>query len=106
MLSDFNVFQRFLAEILDLKGRWTVPRGGCRQLKTEFAIRFYDNLSVVLEGGKFNEYKEFLQKVADIKPNSVSNVGEDEIELTPTQKALLQNINQYMLNTYLTALDF
>ena len=105
-LSDFNLFQRFVAEILNLKGRWTVPRAGCRQLKTEeITIRLYDNQSVVLEGGELNEYKEFLRKIAGIKPNSVSNVGDDEFELTPTQKASLQNINQYMLNTVLTGVE-
>ena len=34
-LGDFNLFQRFVAEILNLKGRWTVARGGRRHLKTE-----------------------------------------------------------------------
>ena len=97
--SDFKLFQRFVAEILNLKGKWTVPRGGCKQLKTDdITIRLYENQSVVLQGGKINEYKEFLQKIADIEPNSVGNLGEDDLELTPTQKASLKNINQYMLN--------
>ena len=34
-LSDLNLFQRFVTEILNLKGRWIVPRGGCKQLKTD-----------------------------------------------------------------------
>ena len=97
--SDFKLFQRFVAEILNLKGKWTVPRGGCKQLKTDdITIRLYENQSVVLHGGKINEYKEFLQKIADIEPNSVDNLGEDDLELTPTQKASLKNINHYMLN--------
>ena len=65
----------------------------------------YHNQSVELEGVKVKEYKEFLRKTADIKPNSVSNVGEDEFELTPTQKASLQNINQYMLHKGLTGVE-
>ena len=97
--SDFKLFQRFVSEILNLKGKWTVPRSGCKQLKTDdITIRLYENQSVVLQGGKINEYKEFLQKIADIEPNSVDNLGEDDLELTPTQKASLKNINQYMLN--------
>ena len=87
-LSDFNLLQRFVTEILNLKGTWTVPRSGCRQLKTEYiTIRLYDNQSIVLEGAKVNGYKEFLRKIAEIKPNSASNWDEDEFEPTPAQKA-------------------
>ena len=85
-LSDFNLFQRFVTEILNLKGKWTVPRGGCRQLKTEdITIRLYDNQNIVLEDSKVIGCKEFLRKIADVKPNSASNWDEDEFELTPLQ---------------------
>ena len=105
-LSDFNLFQRFVTEILNLKERWTVTRGGCRQLKTgDITKRLYDKQSIVLEGGKANGYKEFLRKIAEIKPNSVSNLDEDEFELKSTQKASLQNINQYMLNADLMRVE-
>ena len=105
-LSDFNLLQRFVTEILSLKGKWTVPRSGCRQLKTEdITIRLYDNQSILLEGAKVNGYKEFSRKIAEIKPNSASNWDEDEFKLTPTQKASLQNINQYMLNADLTGVE-
>ena len=65
----------------------------------------YDNQSIVLEGSKVNGYKEFLRKIAEIKPNSVSNWDEDEFELTPMRKASLQNINQYMLNADLMEVE-
>ena len=82
-LSSFNLFERCLAEILNIKGKWTVPRGGCKQLKTnDITTRWYENQSVLLEDVKLKEYKEFLQRIA----------GVDDLDSTPPQNASLKNI--------------
>ncbi len=34
-LGDFDLFEKFVNDILNIKGEWKVPRGGCKQLKTK-----------------------------------------------------------------------
>ena len=53
------VFQEFVEDVLNIKGKWTVPRGGCKQIKTSnITVRLYENGSVLLEGPMFEEYIE------------------------------------------------
>ena len=41
--GDFDLFQQFVDEILNIKDEWRVPRGGCKQLKTpDITIRWYE----------------------------------------------------------------
>ena len=90
-LSGFNLFERFVAEMLNIKGKWSVPRGGCKQLKTsDITIRWYENQSVLLEGGRIKEYKEFLQIKAAIDQYSECNLGVDDLDSTPPQNASLK----------------
>ena len=97
----------FVAEILSIQGKWTVPRGGCKQLKTnDITIPWYAGThSVCLDGGKMNEYKELLQRISAIKPDSECILGVDDLNLTPPQKASLKNINDFMINSNLVGVE-
>ena len=47
---DHDLFKEFIEDVLKIKGKWTVPRGGCTQIKTSnITLRLYENESVLLE---------------------------------------------------------
>ena len=76
------------------------------QLKTsDITIRWYENQSVLLEGGRLKEYKECLQRIAAIDPNSECNLGVDDLDSTPPQNASLKNINDFMVNSNLAGVE-
>jgi hypothetical protein len=103
--SEFDLFQLFVQDILNVKARWTVPRGQCKQVKTNnITIRWYESQSVVLEGLMVEQYRSLLQKIAAYNPNSESILSYDELDdFTPTQKPSLENINKYMVDANLTS---
>ena len=102
--GDLDLFQQFVDEILNIKGEWRVPRGGCKQLKTpDITIRWYESRSVLLDGTMKDEYIDILQKTATISPDSECNLGVDDFfDVTPTHKPSLQNINNFMVNANLS----
>ena len=74
--SEFDLFQLFVQDILNVKARWTVPRGQCKQVKTNnITIRWYESQSVVLEGLMVEQYRSLLQKIAAYNPNSRPTLG-------------------------------
>lgn len=102
--GDFDLFQQFVDEILNIKGEWRVPRGGCKQLKTQdVTIRWYESRSVLLDGTIKDVYIDMLQKIAAFSPDSECNLGVDDLfDVTPTHKPSLQNINNFMVNANLS----
>ena len=44
----------------------------------------------VSQGGRLKEYKEFLQIISAIDPNSECNLGVDDLDSTPPQNASLK----------------
>ena len=103
--SEFNLFQLFVQDILNVKGKWTVPRGQCKQVKTDnITIRWYESQSVVLEGPMVDQYRNLLQKIVVYNPHSESILSCDEQDdFTPTQITSLDNINKYMVDANLTS---
>ena len=87
--SEFNLFQLFVQDILNVKGKWTVPRGQCKQVKTDnITIRWYESQSVVLEGPMVDQYRNLLQKIVVYNPHSESILSCDEQDnFTPTHFA-------------------
>ncbi len=100
-LGDFDLFEKFVNDILNIKGEWKVPRGGCKQLKTkDITVRWYENGSVLLDGPMKDEYSDILQRIATISPNNISNLGVDDFaDVSPTHMPSLSNINNFMVNT-------
>ena len=98
-LSDINLFERFVQEILNINGKLTVPWGGCKLLKTnDITIRWCaETQSICLDGVKLNEYKELLRRISAIKPDSECNLGVEDLGLTPPQKASLKNNYDFMV---------
>ncbi len=110
-LGDFDLFEKFVNDILNIKGEWKVPRGGCKQLKTkDITVRWYENRSVLLDGPMKDEYSDILQRIATISPNNISNLGVDDFaDVSPTHMPSLSNINNFMVNTNMSnaeLLDF
>ena len=110
-LGDFDLFEKFVNDILNIKGEWKVPRGGCKQLKTkDITVRWYENRSVLLDGPMKDEYSDILQRIATISPNNISNLGVDDFaDVSPTHMPSLPNINNSMVNTNMSnaeLLDF
>ena len=85
--------------------QWTVPRGQCKQVKTDnITIRWYGSQSAVLEGPMVDQYRNLLQKIAAYNPNSESILSCDEHDdFTPTQITSLENINKCMVDANLTS---
>ena len=51
-LGDFELLKRFVETILIIKGKWKVPRGGCKELKTaDITVRWYGNGTRSYDGG-------------------------------------------------------
>jgi hypothetical protein len=101
-----SLFEQFVAEIINIKGKWSVPPGGGKQPKTsDITIRWYMNQSVLLESGRLKEYKDFLQIIAAIDPNSECNLGVNDLDSTPPQNASLKNINDFMVNSNLAGVE-
>ena len=83
-----------------MKGKWTVPRGQCKQVKTDnITIRWYESQSVVLEGPMVDQYRNLLQKIAAYNPNSESILSCDEHD----EITSLENINKYVVDANLTS---
>ena len=60
---DHDLFKEFVKHVLKIKGKWTVPRGGCKQIKTSnITLQLYENESVLLEGSMVKEYRNYLNK--------------------------------------------
>lgn len=106
-LGDFDSFRRFVEDILNIKGEWKVPRGSCRQLKTQdITIRWYENRSVLLDGTMKDEYIGILKKIATISPDGECNLGVDDfVDIPPTHKPSLQNINYFMVSANLSIVE-
>ena len=104
--SEFDLFQLFVQDILNVKGKWTVPRGQCKQVKTDnITVCWHESQSVVLEGPMVDQYRNLLQKIAAYHPNSESILSCDEHDdFTPTQITSLENINKYMVGANLTSI--
>ena len=98
--GDFPLFQKFVRDLLNIEGKWTVPRSGCKQIKTEeITIRWYENQSVLLEGPLTERYRKILERIASISPDSESNLGVGNVEdSTPPHMPSFENINKFMLN--------
>ena len=48
---DHDLFKEFDKDVLKIKGKSTVPRGGCKQIKTSnITLRLYENVGVLLDG--------------------------------------------------------
>ena len=103
-LGDFELLKRFVETILNIKGKWKVPRGSCKELKTaDITVRWYENGSLLIQGSMMEEYKGILQKIATIKPNCECDLVIDNlVDFTPPQKPSLKNINEFMINANLT----
>ena len=55
--GDFDLFEELVEDILKITGKWTSPRGGCKQIKkANITLRLYENGSVLLEGPMADEY--------------------------------------------------
>ena len=62
-LGDFELLKRFVETILNIKGKWKVPRGGCKELKTaDITLRWYENGSLLIQGSMMEEYKGSCKK--------------------------------------------
>ena len=49
--GDIDLYKEFVEDLLNITGRWTSPRGGCKQIKTaNITLRLYENRSILLEG--------------------------------------------------------
>ena len=98
--SEFDLFQLFVQDILNVKGKWTVPHGQCKQVKTNnITIRWYESQSVVLESPMVEQYRNLLQKIQAYNPNSECILCCDEHDyFIPTLKPSLENINKYMID--------
>ena len=98
--SDFPLFQKFVRDLLNIEGKWTIPCSGCKQIKTEeITIRWYENQSVLLEGPLTEKYRKILERIASISPDSESNLGAGNVEdSTPPHMPSFENINKFMLN--------
>jgi hypothetical protein len=98
--SHFTLFQKFVQDPLNIEGKWSVPRTGCKQLKTnDITIQWYQNQSVLLEGPLTEKYRKILERIATISPDSESKLGVGSVEdLTPPHMPSLENINKFMLN--------
>ncbi len=98
--GDFPLFQKFVKDLLSIEGKWTVPRGGCKQIKTnEITIRLYENQSVLVEGPLTDKYIKILERIATISQDSESHLGVGDVEdLTPPHMPSLENINKFLLN--------
>ena len=60
--GNFEEFEYFVEDILQVVGKWNVPGGGSRQITNEeIRIRLYDNGSVTLLGPKAKEINEKLR---------------------------------------------
>ncbi|CAB4042008.1 deleted in malignant brain tumors 1 -like [Paramuricea clavata] len=69
--------ERFVEDILNIKGKWKVPRGGCKELNTtDITVRCEYSLGVNNLGG-----------------------------FTPPQKPSIKNFNEYFINTNLTNVE-
>ena len=69
--SEFDLFQLFVQDILNVKGEWTVPRGQCKQVKTNnITIRWYESQSVVLEWPHGRAVSKFITENSGLYPNS------------------------------------
>ena len=101
--SEFDLFQLFVQDILNVKGKWTVPRGQRKQVKTNnITIRWYMRVN----GPMVEQYRNLLQKIAAYDPTSECILCCDERDdLTPTLKLLLENINKYMIDANLISVD-
>ena len=63
--GNFEEFECFVEDILQVAGKWNVPGGGSRQITNEeIRIRLYDNGSVTLLGPKAKEINETLRDMA------------------------------------------
>ena len=106
--GDLDLFQEFVKDVLKIKGKWTVPRGGCKQIKTNnITIRLYENGSVLLEGPMLDDYRKILEQIAIISSDGEHNMGVGDIESTPSHIPSLQNnyLNKFMANSPLSSLD-
>ena len=106
--GDLDLFQEFVKDVLKIKGKWTVPRGGCKQIKTNnITIRLYENGSVLLEGPMLEDYRKILEQIAIISSDGEHNMGVGDIESTPSHMPSLQNnyLNKFMANSPLSSLD-
>ena len=75
--GDFDLFKKFVEDILKIIGKWTSPRGSCKQIKTaNITLRLYENGSVLLEGPMVDEYRKILEQVAMISSQKELNMGE------------------------------
>jgi hypothetical protein len=63
--GNLTQFERFVEDILCVKGKWNTPGGGSRQIMNEkIGFRFYDTGTINLCGPKVEEYNEKLQDIA------------------------------------------
>ncbi|CAB4039789.1 Hypothetical predicted protein, partial [Paramuricea clavata] len=77
-----------------MKGKWKVPRGGCKEFKNDINVRWYENERLLLEGPTMKGYKGILQKIATIKPNSEYSLGVNNLaDFSPPQKPSIKNFN-------------
>ena len=103
-MVNLNLLKQFVETILNIKGKWKVQRGSCKELKTaDITVRWYENGSLLIQGSMMEEYKGILQIIAAVKPNCECELDIDSfVDYTPPQKPSLKNINEFMINANLT----
>ena len=110
--GNFEEFEYFVEDILQVAGKWNVPGGGSKQITNEeIRIQLYDNGSVTLLGPKAKEINEKLRDMAVVRKlnckefrlvNIASTLNTNELnQLDQDQTCNRQTsfINESLLNT-------
>ena len=107
--GDFDLFKELVEDILKITGKWTSPRGSCKQIKTaNITLRLYENGSVLLEGPMVDEYRKILEQLAMISLQKELNMRVGDVECTPPHLPSLQNnyyFNKFMVSDSLSCLN-
>lgn len=87
--GEFKSLQKFVEEVLEIKGKWTSPGGGSKQIKTEdISIRWYEqNQTITLSGSKAEECRRCLEHLAkiSIENTDVSEGNQSPLNLSRTE---------------------
>ena len=98
--GDFDLFKEFVEDILKIAGKWTSPRGGCKQIKSA-------NITL-RPRPSYDEYRKILERIAMISSQKELNMGVGDVECTPSHLSSLQNnyyFNNFMVNDSLSCLN-
>ena len=87
-------------------GGWCCPGGGAKQFKSEdIDLRWYpDTQTIALNCKLKDEIGDILNSAALIS-GKLANVGVNDSFSTPPQNALLNNINDFMVNSNLAGVE-